>query len=146
MKASPPLKPSSFSALRIGVLLACPLGGALQAGAQPAPAPRSAPAGAPGNLAPVRFLVVAAQESVLSASAPGRFAKVPVSLGDTVRAGQVLAAYECDEIQARGIAAHDCRRGDHLGVEQRAGTQQPQEIAAVPVRVVHHGCNAATSI
>ena len=37
-------------------------------------------------------------------------------------------------------------RGDHFGVEQCTRAQQPQEVAAVPVRVVHHGCNAATAV
>ena len=48
--------------------------------------------------------------------------------------------------QARSIAPHDRRRGDHLGVQQRARAQQPQEIAAVPVRVVHHRRDVNSSV
>ncbi|RIX81945.1 efflux RND transporter periplasmic adaptor subunit [Acidovorax cavernicola] len=124
------MKPSRHTVLRAIVLLSCALGGAMQAGAQPAPA-AAPPRSAPGNAAPVRFLVVAAQESVLSASAPGRFAKVPVSLGDTVRAGQVLASYECDEIQARRAAAraeHEAAKVQYVGKLKLQGLQSAAEI------------------
>jgi len=63
------------------------------------------PAAASANVAPVRFLVVAAQESILSASVAGRIANVPVGLGDSVRAGQVVASFDCAEVQARRGAA-----------------------------------------
>ncbi|PZQ59974.1 MAG: hypothetical protein DI563_29920, partial [Variovorax paradoxus] len=71
--------------------------------AQPvASPPMSAPA---GTAAPVRFLVVADRESTLAASTAGRFARVAVNLGDSVRAGQLLAAFDCGEVQARRDAA-----------------------------------------
>ena len=44
--------------------------------------------------------------------------------------------------QARSIAADDRGRGDHFRVEQCARAQQPQEIAAMPVRVIHHWSDA----
>ena len=66
------------------------------------PKPTSAPASASANFAPVRFLVVAAQESILSASVAGRIAKVPVGLGDSVRMAQKQAYAGCDKIRFDG--------------------------------------------
>ena len=43
--------------------------------------------------------------------------------------------------QPRARAMQDRPGRDHLGIQQRAPRDQPQEIAAVPIRPVHHRCD-----
>jgi membrane fusion protein (multidrug efflux system) len=79
----------------------------------------------------VRFLVIAARETVLSAATAGRVARLPVSLGDTVRAGQVLVAFDCAEIQARRQAAraeHEAARVQYEGKVRLQGLQSAAEL------------------
>ena len=53
----------------------------------------------------VRLLVVADQESAMSAPAAARVSAVEVRLGDTVAAGRPLVRFECAEVEARREAA-----------------------------------------
>ena len=71
-----------------------------------AAAPESAPdATADNGAAPVRFLVMANQESPLSSVVAGRVSQVNVELGDTVKAGKLLVTLDCSELKARRDAA-----------------------------------------
>jgi len=125
------------------VVSACGLCIGLSAAAQPAPA--RAPAQGAVTAAPVRFLVVAAQESILSASVPGRFAKVPANLGDTVRAGQVLAAFDCAEVQARRDAARAEAESARVQYEAKMKLQGLQSAAEVEVELAAANVNKAQS-
>ena len=58
-----------------------------------------------GSSGEVRILIIADRESTISAPAAGRVASIDVRLGDTVAAGQLLVAFDCDEIKARREAA-----------------------------------------
>ncbi|MDM0041162.1 efflux RND transporter periplasmic adaptor subunit [Variovorax sp. J22G21] len=133
---------SGISGLRrtaaFAVVLAA-LGAGLPAAAQPAPAQNAT------NSAPVRFLVVAGQESILSASVAGRIARVPASLGDTVRAGQVLAAFDCAEIQARRDAARAEAESARVQYEAKQKLQGLQSAAEVEVELAAANVNKAQS-
>ena len=117
--------------------------GLQQAAAEPVPA-RAPVQGAP-SAAPVRFLVVASQESILSASVAGRFAKVSANLGDTVRAGQVLAAYDCAEVQARRDAARAEAEAARVQYEAKMKLQGLQSAAEVEVELAAANVNKAQS-
>ncbi|MEJ8845105.1 efflux RND transporter periplasmic adaptor subunit [Variovorax rhizosphaerae] len=109
----------------------------------PAIAPAIAPAaGAPGK---VRFLVVASNESSLSSVTPGRIATVPVGLGDTVRAGQVMATLDCGEIQARRDAARAELTSARLQHEAKIKLQGLQSAAEVEVELAAANVDRARS-
>jgi RND family efflux transporter MFP subunit len=135
--------------------------GAVAAQTTPAPAPpRPAPV-APGatgaapstpasnagtsSSAPVRFLVVAGQESVLSAAVPGRIARVAVGLGDSVRMGQVVASYDCAEVQARRDAARAEHESAKVQYEAKLKLQGLQSAAEVEVELAAANVNKAQS-
>ncbi len=103
------------------------------------------PAAASANVAPVRFLVVAAQESILSASVAGRIAKVPVGLGDSVRAGQVVASFDCAEVQARRGAARAEHEAARVQYEAKQKLQGLQSAAEVEVELAAANVNKAQS-
>jgi RND family efflux transporter MFP subunit len=84
---------------------------------------------------PVRVLVVAGQESSLSAPAPGRVASVGVQLGDTVRRGQVLVAFDCSETAARRDAARTDVAAARLQHEAKIKLQGLQSAAEVEVEL-----------
>lgn len=131
----------------LGLLAAsiCSLGiGLQQAHAEPVPARLPAQAAA-SAAAPVRFLVVAAQESILSASVAGRFAKVHANLGDTVRAGQLLAAFDCAEVQARRDAARAEAESARVQYEAKMKLQGLQSAAEVEVELAAANVNKAQS-
>jgi RND family efflux transporter MFP subunit len=133
------------AAKSLGLLALCLCGLGLQpAAAQPAPPPAPAQ-GAAAAAAPVRFLVVASQESILSASVAGRFARVPANLGDTVRAGQVLAAFDCAEIQARRDAARAEAEAARVQYEAKMKLQGLQSAAEVEVELAAANVNKAQS-
>ena len=127
--------------------IACALAAGTPAIAQPAAAVPPVRAQAPGSSsnAPVRFLVVASQESVLSAAVAGRFARVPVNLGDTVRAGQLLAAYDCAEVQARRDAARAEAESARVQYEAKMKLQGLQSAAEVEVELAAANVNKAQS-
>ncbi|MBT2323456.1 efflux RND transporter periplasmic adaptor subunit [Variovorax paradoxus] len=128
----------------LGLLVLCMSGlGLQQVAAEPVPG--RAPMQSTASVAPVRFLVVAAQESILSASAPGRFAKVSANLGDTVRAGQVLAVFDCAEIQARRDAARAEAESARVQYEAKMKLQGLQSAAEVEVELAAANVNKAQS-
>jgi membrane fusion protein (multidrug efflux system) len=133
--------------------LAC-AAGALGAIAQPMPTPALRPAAPPvatsaapstASAAPVRFLVVASQESVLSASTAGRIARVPVGLGEDVRAGQVVASFDCAEIVARREAARAEHEAARVQYEAKMKLQGLQSAAEVEVELAAANVNKAQS-
>ena len=139
------------SATPAGRLAACVLslasvcvGAAALAQAKPAPVTTGNTASAATG-APVRFLVVAAQESILSASVAGRIAKVPVGLGDSVRAGQVVASFDCAEVQARRQAARAEREAARVQYDAKQKLQGLQSAAEVEVELAAANVNKAQS-
>ena len=112
----------------------------------PAPAPVASSrttAVSPG--APVRFLVIASQESILSASTSGRVARMPVGLGDNVRAGQVVASLDCAEMQARRDAARAEHEAARVQYEAKLKLQGLQSAAEVEVELAAANVNKAQS-
>ena len=144
-------RPPAFSPQRFAELLIVTLSlfnGAAPSVAQtvvPAPAARAVATSNAQAAAPVRFLVVASQESILSAAVPGRFAKVPVSLGDTVRSGQLLAAFDCNEVQARRDAARAEAESARVQYEAKLKLQGLQSAAEVEVELAAANVNKAQS-
>lgn len=131
----------------IGVAAAqTPAAPASAAGSAP-PAAVAVPAapGARGQTAPVRFLVVAARESTLAASTVGRFARVPVNLGDNVRAGQLLAAFDCGEVQARRDAARAELEAARVQYEGKLKLQGLQSAAEIEVELAAANVNKSQS-
>ncbi|MET0540186.1 MAG: efflux RND transporter periplasmic adaptor subunit [Variovorax sp.] len=121
------------------------------AAAQPMPTP-AVPAAAvrpvaptASTAAPVRFLVVASQESILSAAVAGRIAKMPVGLGDSVRAGQVLASFDCAEVQARREAARAEYESARVQYDAKQKLQGLQSAAEVEVELAASNVNKAQS-
>lgn len=121
-----------------------PTSAAVPAPARVAP-PAAALAPAAATAAPVRFLVIAARESVLAASVAGRFARVPVNLGDTVRAGQLLAAFDCGEMQARRAAARAELEAAKVQYEGKLKLQGLQSAAEIEVELAAANVNKAQS-
>ncbi|MGN6482238.1 efflux RND transporter periplasmic adaptor subunit [Luteibacter sp.] len=100
----------------------------------------SAAVGAPvapaaGTQAPVRFLVVADQESPMSAAAPGRVARVYVQLGDSVAKGKVMVAFDCSDLTAKRDAADAEYKAAQLRYEAKAKLQGLQSAAALEVEL-----------
>ena len=100
----------------------------------------SAAVGAPvapaaGTQAPVRFLVVADQESPMSAAAPGRVARVYVQLGDSVAKGKVMVAFDCSDLVAKRDAADAEYKAAQLRYEAKAKLQGLQSAAALEVEL-----------
>lgn len=107
-----------------------------------APAPATGVAGAQ---APVRFLVVASQEAAIAAATPGRIARLPVNLGDAVRAGQIVAAFDCDETQARRAGAEAELAAARLQHEAKAKLQGLDSAAELEVELAAANVNRASS-
>ena len=105
---------------------------------------QSAPSSA-ATSAPVRFLVIASQESILSASTVGRVSRVPVGLGDNVRAGQVVASFDCAEMQARRDAARAEHEAARVQYEAKLKLQGLQSAAEVEVELAAANVNKAQS-
>ncbi len=102
----------------------------------PAPAVAVPPAARPKTAeGEVRMLVVADRESTISSPAPGRVVAVNVRLGDSVRAGQVMVAFDCSEIQARRQAAQAETRTARLQHEAKIKLQGLQSAAEVEVEL-----------
>ncbi|MFA7665709.1 MAG: efflux RND transporter periplasmic adaptor subunit [Burkholderiaceae bacterium] len=97
------------------------------------------------DAAPVRFLVAAARESTLAAGTTGRFARVQVNLGDTVRAGQLLAAFDCDEVRARRDTARAELEAAQLQHESKLTLQGLQSAAEIEVGLAAANVNRAQS-
>lgn len=122
--------------------------------AQPTPQKVAPPAAAPvpagvapaaAASTPVRFLVMADRESTLAASTSGRFSRVAVSLGDTVRAGQLLAAFDCGEVQARRDAARAELEAARVQYEGKVKLQGLQSAAEIEVELAASNVNKAQS-
>jgi len=64
---------------------------------------------------------------------------LPITAAELQRNG-VLGGIEVQ--MPRHVAEHQRPGGDHLGVQPRAGTYEPEEVAAVAVGPVHHGGDA----
>lgn len=102
----------------------------------PAPTPAPAPAARPKAAEPeVRILVMADRESTISAPTAGRVSSVNVRLGDAVKAGQVLVAFDCGEIQARREAAWAETKTARLQHEAKIKLQGLQSAAEVEVEL-----------
>lgn len=118
------------------LLMSAAVGAAAQ---QPAPLGAAATEtdAEPGSFAgdAVRVLVVAGEESSLSAPAPGRVATVSVQLGDAVRKGQLLVAFDCTETSARRDAARAEVNAARLQHEAKAKLQGLQSAAEVEVEL-----------
>ncbi|MCA3132517.1 MAG: efflux RND transporter periplasmic adaptor subunit [Betaproteobacteria bacterium] len=81
----------------------------------------------------VRLLVVAAQESSISAPAAAQVAQVEASLGDSVRAGSALVQFECAEVRARREAALAEVQSARLQHEAKLRLQGLQSAAEIEV-------------
>jgi RND family efflux transporter MFP subunit len=81
----------------------------------------------------VRLLVVAAQESSISAPAAAQVAKVEANLGDNVRAGSPLVQFECAEVRARREAALAEVQSARLQHEAKLRLQGLQSAAEIEV-------------
>lgn len=119
--------------LLLGVLMSAAFGVV----AQEAPASSAATDIPAATSAPeaVRVLVVAGEESSISAPAPGRVATVAVQLGDDVRKGQLLVAFDCTETSARRDAARADVSAARLQHEAKAKLQGLQSAAEVEVEL-----------
>lgn len=85
--------------------------------------------------APVRFLVVADQESPMSAAAPGRVSRVYVQLGDAVAKGKTMVAFDCSDLTAKREAANAEYQAAQLRYEAKAKLQGLQSAAALEVEL-----------
>ena len=81
----------------------------------------------------VRLLVVADQESAMSAPAASRVSAVEVRLGDTVAAGRPLVRFECAEVEARREAAAAEASAARLQHEAKLRLQGLQSAAEIEV-------------
>lgn len=86
-----------------------------------------------GSETEVRLLVVADQESAMSAPAAARVSAVDVRLGDTVVAGRPLVRFECNEVEARREAALAEAQGVRLQYEAKLRLQGLQSAAEIEV-------------
>lgn len=108
----------------------------LAQGAVSVPVPvQIAPGDAAGRLRAtdieVRLLVVADQESAMSAPAAARVSAVEVRLGDAVAAGRPLVRFECAEVEARreaAVAEASAARLQHEAKLRLQGLQSAAEI------------------
>ena len=89
--------------------------------------------------------MIASQESILSASTAGRVSRVPVGLGDNVRAGQVVASFDCAEMQARRDAARAEHEAARVQYEAKLKLQGLQSAAEVEVELAAANVNKAQS-
>ncbi|MGK5028783.1 efflux RND transporter periplasmic adaptor subunit [Janthinobacterium sp. DSP2-3-3] len=123
------------------LLYRCTLGGAaavlstlLSAGALAA-----APV-APAKAAPteanktIRVLVAADQESVLASQMAGRIEQISVKLGSTIKAGQVLLRFNCDEQDAHLKMANAEFYGAQQTYESKVKLQSMQSVAEIDVQ------------
>ncbi|MFA6070708.1 MAG: efflux RND transporter periplasmic adaptor subunit [Janthinobacterium sp.] len=118
----------------------CTLGGAaavlailLSAGAQAAPVAAAKPAPADTNKT-IRVLVAADQESVLASQMAGRIDQVSVKLGSTIKAGQVLLRFNCDEQDAHLKMANAEFYGAQQTYESKVKLQSMQSVAEIDVQ------------
>ncbi len=93
----------------------------------------------------VRFLVVAPQETLLSAATTARIARLPVSLGERVTAGQTVATFECDELRARVDAAKAELTSARVQHEAKLKLQGLQSAAEVEVELAAANVDKAAS-
>ncbi len=98
-------------------------------GAEKAPARAFSPGGE------ARLLVVAGQESTMSAPMAGRIASVTVRLGDEVTANQVMVAFDCAEVQARRDASRAELMISRLQHEAKLKLQALESAAEVEVQL-----------
>jgi membrane fusion protein (multidrug efflux system) len=148
IRAGKAIRTSGARGLARGVVVFACTAGALAVFAQSMPAPAKAVSKAStsaASVAPVRFLVVASRESVLSASTAGRIARVPVGLGDSVRAGEVVASFDCAEIVARREAARAEHESARVQYEAKMKLQGLQSAAEVEVELAAAIVNKARS-
>lgn len=133
------------TAVALLALLGAATAGAQSAGTAAAPAAARPTTSAAGAGAPVRFLVTAADESILSAAVAGRIARMPVGLGDAVKAGQTVASFDCDEMRARRQAARAENEAARVQYEAKLKLQGLQSAAEVEVELAAANVNKAES-
>jgi membrane fusion protein (multidrug efflux system) len=108
---------------------------AMKPAAKEPAAPAPATNGARASGGEVRILIIADRESTLSAPTAGRVASIDVRLGDAVAAGQVLVAFDCDEIKARREAAWAETKTARLQHEAKIKLQGLESAAEVEVEL-----------
>jgi RND family efflux transporter MFP subunit len=89
----------------------------------------------PQKAGEVRLLVFSERDSTLSASTAGRITSIAVHLGDSVGRGQVLASFDCAEIEARRQAARAELNAARLQHEAKIKLQGLQSAAEVEVEL-----------
>jgi membrane fusion protein (multidrug efflux system) len=97
------------------------------------PAPAS-PAKSNPSSEVIRVLVVPDQESVLAAQMAGRIEQVGVHLGSSIRAGQVLMRFACDEQDAHLKMAKAEFYGTKQTYESKAKLQAMQSVSELEVQ------------
>ncbi|WP_435927612.1 efflux RND transporter periplasmic adaptor subunit [Dryocola sp. BD613] len=95
--------------------------------------------------APVRFLVLANQESPLSSVVAGRVSQVNVELGDMVKAGKLLVALDCSELKARRGAADAEYNAAQIKYEAKAKLQGLNSAGALEVGLAAADVNRTRS-
>jgi RND family efflux transporter MFP subunit len=93
------------------------------------------PAKARASDSEVRLLVFSERDSTLSASTSGRIGNINVRLGDNVGRGQLLASFDCAEIEARRQAARAELNAARLQHEAKVKLQGLQSAAEVEVEL-----------
>ncbi|MGK5077307.1 efflux RND transporter periplasmic adaptor subunit [Janthinobacterium sp. HLX7-2] len=99
----------------------------------------AAPA-APAKVAPadasksIRVLVAADQESVLASQMAGRIDQISVKLGSTIKAGQLLLRFNCDEQDAHLKMANAEFYGAQQTYESKLKLQSMQSVAEIDVQ------------
>lgn len=114
----------------LAVALACPAPALAQS---PVVVPSEPALRARGTDMEVRLLVVAEQESTMSAPAAARVAAVEVRLGDAVANDRVLVRFECSEAQARREVAAAEAQAARLQHEAKLRLQGLQSAAEIEV-------------
>ena len=84
-------------------------------------------------------LVIA--ETLTDGGGPGKLVRVAAA---QLQGDRVFRRVEAD--QPLPVAVDDGGRGDHLGIEQRAGRDEAQEVPVVAIGPVHHRCNGEFSL
>lgn len=93
--------------------------------------------------APVRFLLAAAKETVVSAGSGGRLDRVAVELGQPVKAGQLLASFDCAELRARRGAAQAELEAARVQFEAKVKLQGLKSTSEVEVELAAANANKA---
>lgn len=100
--------------------------------AKPGPAGVAAPAPSPAN-GPIRVLLLAQQESILAAQMAGRIERLGVQLGSSIKSGQSLLSFVCEEQDAHLKMAKAEFYGAQQTYESKAKLQAMQSVGQLEV-------------